>query len=667
MESLPADLVRRWLLQRYLGRRDLASYRAVCRQWRDAVDALGDAVWVRGLDPVFCSPEQRESIATEIDQAGQLVSMRWKSAGEDGEDDGKAEDTRDTSAEILAEMAEADHDLLYRDCNTAPSECRAAQTRAEMHRHDSLEFCQLPDWLSAGADAWLDRDDPWLRWPASPSDSAPSADQEDPFFSETPVDVLFCARDDENFLKGVKFLDPWALLSVAWREHTAENPEGAECREALYDGINLTIGWPAAVLGLRTFVSALLQRASAPKAQAAISALGRFLSDWVRPSMCPLIPGTSSWWGFVGHVARLVSMVASVEGASELEAQFLQAVKESNEVGRGYFHSDVFAAMLQDAAESDDNGTAASAASGAAETPSGSLLAKARSLFGKDKPAAAPIPLPAPAVSEGDEFSTTFKIHELAEAWSLFGNTSAQTIAEQLLLQDIAIWTELDFREASRGGFRESAGKGSLQRAIRRFNALSLAAPGLVLQYSGAKDIERALCHLVSVAAQCKRLGNAHAAMALLTGLQHSAISRLSAPLPKKFEAIREELSDLFSYQAGYRALRQFHGSSACTVPYLGMQLTDVTFILDGNPDFVDAGLNWRKCRYFSEVLHSFRGRRGLRPEYVETHEPIVPLPRLQRALAALEAALDDPDGGCSGSWEEVAFKRSVEVRPRKS
>ena len=52
-----------------------------------------------------------------------------------------------------------------------------------------------------------------------------------------------------------------------------------------------------------------------------------------------------------------------------------------------------------------------------------------------------------------------------------------------------------------------------------------------------------------------------------------------------RFEAIETSLSHQFSYRS-YREL--LHSITPPCVPYMGVYLTDLTFVLDGNPDKVD-------------------------------------------------------------------------------
>jgi len=95
--------------------------------------------------------------------------------------------------------------------------------------------------------------------------------------------------------------------------------------------------------------------------------------------------------------------------------------------------------------------------------------------------------------------------------------------------------------------------------------------------------------------------------LAIISGLNSSATFRLKytrAELPKKTQAQFETAMQLMNSEGSYKAYRDaLHNANPPCVPYLGLYLTDVTFIEDGNKDFIRNLINFRKRQLVSEVV----------------------------------------------------------------
>ncbi len=100
--------------------------------------------------------------------------------------------------------------------------------------------------------------------------------------------------------------------------------------------------------------------------------------------------------------------------------------------------------------------------------------------------------------------------------------------------------------------------------------------------------------------------------MEIISGLQNSSIHRLRqlwTSLDKQHQKTYDQLQAVVSRDQSYKALRaQLHSLDPPCVPYLGVYLTDLIFIEDGNPDFVQGGLiNFVKCQFVSQVIREIR------------------------------------------------------------
>ena len=114
--------------------------------------------------------------------------------------------------------------------------------------------------------------------------------------------------------------------------------------------------------------------------------------------------------------------------------------------------------------------------------------------------------------------------------------------------------------------------------------------------------VERALllAHFVAVAAELRKLHNYNGLMAVLAGLGNAAVHRLrwcKQRMPRQARSDWEALS-AFMLQGGhkdYRTALAQQRRSPPFIPYLGVHLTDLTFIGEGNKDHVGDAINLGK------------------------------------------------------------------------
>ena len=111
---------------------------------------------------------------------------------------------------------------------------------------------------------------------------------------------------------------------------------------------------------------------------------------------------------------------------------------------------------------------------------------------------------------------------------------------------------------------------------------------------------------------QLRILKNFNASMEVIAGLQSASASRLKktwALVPKDKLKLFEELTDLLSPTSNYSTLRNHihKGISPPVIPYLGVYLSDLTFLEDGNPDFSGNLINFDKRRRIATVINEIK------------------------------------------------------------
>eukprot|EP01129_Flabellula_baltica_P016482 TRINITY_DN878_c5_g1_i1.p1 TRINITY_DN878_c5_g1~~TRINITY_DN878_c5_g1_i1.p1 ORF type:complete len:952 (-),score=201.60 TRINITY_DN878_c5_g1_i1:52-2907(-) len=141
-----------------------------------------------------------------------------------------------------------------------------------------------------------------------------------------------------------------------------------------------------------------------------------------------------------------------------------------------------------------------------------------------------------------------------------------------------------------------------------RFNSISQWVKWEVINPSKPKERAAVFNHLAVVAKECFTLGNFCAAGAIISALSHHTISRMKNTLSKvgqKTEASVEELAEYFRGADNFRVLRTLQANQEPPIiPFLAIALKDLTFLEDGNPNFLlDGGINFYKFRKIAQTI----------------------------------------------------------------
>ena len=154
---------------------------------------------------------------------------------------------------------------------------------------------------------------------------------------------------------------------------------------------------------------------------------------------------------------------------------------------------------------------------------------------------------------------------------------------------------------------------------VQRFNLVADWVQSEVLARDDLRERARALQFFVRLAHECHALNNFHAATAITAALHTPALARLHQTLDylhkkvlsKKERAWLQELSDLADAASNRRALRAAQDAAILpAVPHVGLYLSDLFFIDEGNADYVPAPdgsktelVNYAKKRLVAGVI----------------------------------------------------------------
>jgi len=197
---------------------------------------------------------------------------------------------------------------------------------------------------------------------------------------------------------------------------------------------------------------------------------------------------------------------------------------------------------------------------------------------------------------------------------------------------------------------------------IHWFNDVSGWVTAEILSKDSPKTRSDIIKYFIKVAQHCKELKNYNAIFEFLAGLQAAAVNRLSKTWEKldaRTKLIHKELREVTSRLHNFKELRTIikNALPPC-IPYLGMFLTDLTFIDQGNPDkiqvdIVEGGqhslINFVKLRRTAIVIKQIQlfQQTGYSLEPVSQIREYV-LTRKQKSLS-----------------EEESFKISLNLEPR--
>jgi len=150
----------------------------------------------------------------------------------------------------------------------------------------------------------------------------------------------------------------------------------------------------------------------------------------------------------------------------------------------------------------------------------------------------------------------------------------------------------------------------NIHKMINRFNQVSMWVATEIIQVEDIKLRAVVLNRFIFIAQKCYELNNFNAVMEILSALNCTAIHRLRQTwslLPPKSVEVFESLEFLLNSEGSFVAYREaLRKSRPPIVPYLGITLTDLVFISEGNPDYlVDSPnlINWGKANLLASVI----------------------------------------------------------------
>lgn len=167
---------------------------------------------------------------------------------------------------------------------------------------------------------------------------------------------------------------------------------------------------------------------------------------------------------------------------------------------------------------------------------------------------------------------------------------------------------------------------------------------------------------LVDVMLELKEMNNFAALFAFNAAFQCSQVYRLKhtmKELTPRRKQILEEIQLLASTEKGYKNYKErLRAINPPCVPFLGMYLTWIVFIRDGNDGRVkgksDHFINFKKRRMIANILQEIQ-------QYQNTPYCLKPETTIQEFLKSHDVQGDIPHN----QWEDMLYDQSVDIEPR--
>merc|ERR1712137_58040 len=196
---------------------------------------------------------------------------------------------------------------------------------------------------------------------------------------------------------------------------------------------------------------------------------------------------------------------------------------------------------------------------------------------------------------------------------------------------------------------------------IRHFCDMGNWVISVIIQELAISKRAQLLHKFIAAAYESFILKNYNGAMSIISGLQNHWVFRLKATwdeLPGKAWDMWEKLKDIFKCDQHFAALRVVKGEATLpAVPYLGMYLSDLTFI-DNEADFVDPEkrmINFVKMQYIGNIIRQIE-------KYQQGAYCLTPVPILQEYLMKLPYLEEKEMYGWSTKCEERKDSRQTTV-----
>ncbi|OZJ05193.1 hypothetical protein BZG36_02449 [Bifiguratus adelaidae] len=233
-------------------------------------------------------------------------------------------------------------------------------------------------------------------------------------------------------------------------------------------------------------------------------------------------------------------------------------------------------------------------------------------------------------------------------------------LARQLTIMDSKLYNVIKPVEClDKAWSRDDVGNKAhnVKAAIEYSNQITAWAANSILGQVDPKKRMALIKHWVQVAERCRLLHNFNTCMAVLAAFDTSSIARLRRTwelVPAKTLQTLSFIRKLLGSNRNFIEYREIiHSVNPPCIPFLGTYLTDLTFIEDGNPNFLKGSehlINFSKRTKTAEVIREIQ-------QYQNVPYSLQPVPEIQQFIQAQTMGPRD---------ETTMYELSLQLEPRR-
>jgi len=209
-------------------------------------------------------------------------------------------------------------------------------------------------------------------------------------------------------------------------------------------------------------------------------------------------------------------------------------------------------------------------------------------------------------------------------------------VARQLTLIDFDVFAKIEPKECLNQSWNKEfrvTKAPNINEMIQSFNKLSNWVGTEIVQREDVEKRVQVMEKMIELANHCKELNNFNATFSVVSGLNLASIYRLRntwAAISEPHRQMYEDLNKYISRDFNFRFIRNaLKNVKPPCIPYIGLYLTDLTFIEEGNPKYLNNKINFVRCRRFAEVIRDMQ-------TYQNTRYALNPFPELQELLKSV-------------------------------
>ncbi|PUU76882.1 ras guanine nucleotide exchange factor domain-containing protein [Tuber borchii] len=232
-----------------------------------------------------------------------------------------------------------------------------------------------------------------------------------------------------------------------------------------------------------------------------------------------------------------------------------------------------------------------------------------------------------------------------------FLDIDALEFARQLTIIESKSYGKLKAAECLSKGWSKQPSSGgpdpaeNIRAIIMQSNRLTNWVAEMILTQTEVRKRVIVIKHFIAVAEKCRLLNNFSTLTAILAALQTSSIHRLKRTwehVPSRTNQTLEGMNTLMGATMNFAEYREMlHIVNPPCVPFLGVYLKDLTFVADGNDDFIKGDqnlINFDKRVKTANIIREIQ-------QYQSVPYPLQPVPELQDYIISnMQSARDVND-----------------------